>query len=58
MLFRSVNGVIKSAWKYEGEKWLWDFTIPEGTTAAVLLPDGSAAKEYDAGTYHVELVLK
>ncbi len=56
--YKSVHGLIKSAWRYEGEKWLWDFTIPEGTSAAVLLPDGSAAKTYKPGTYHVELVLK
>ena len=51
--YNSAAGVIKSAWKYEGEKWIWEFTIPEGATATVTLPGESESKEYKAGTYTV-----
>ena len=51
--YNSAAGVIKSAWRYEGQQWIWEFTIPEGATATVTLPDESEAKEYGAGTYTV-----
>ena len=53
--YNSAAGLVKSAWRYEGDKWTWDFTIPEGTSATVILPDGSAPKEYTPGTYHIEI---
>jgi alpha-L-rhamnosidase len=49
--YNSAAGVIKSAWRYEGEKWIWEFTIPEGSTATVTLPGETESKEYSAGTY-------
>ena len=52
--YRSRAGLITSAWRYEGDKWIWDFTIPEGATASVTLPGETAAKSYTAGTYHIE----
>ena len=52
--YQSAAGPIKSEWKYEGDKWLWTFTIPEGTTASVTLPGETTAKEYQPGTYSVE----
>ena len=51
--YNSASGLIKSAWRYEGEQWIWEFTIPEGATATVTLPGESEAKEYEAGTYTV-----
>ena len=51
--YQSAAGLIKSAWKFEGDQWTWDFTIPEGATAAVTLPGGTEAKEYGAGSYSV-----
>lgn len=51
------NGVVKSAWKYDGDLWKWDFTIPEGCTADVTLPDSSVPVKYKAGSHHVELKL-
>lgn len=51
------RGVVKSAWKYDGDLWKWDFTVPEGCTADVSFPGSSASVPYDAGTYHVELKL-
>ena len=52
--YKSAAGLIRSAWKYEGDKWIWDFTVPEGATASVTLPGETAAKPYAAGTYHIE----
>ena len=53
--FQSAAGLIKSAWRYEGDKCLWDFTIPEGATATVTLPGSSETKDYTPGTYHIEI---
>ena len=51
--YNSAAGLIKSSWKYEGEKWIWNFTIPEGATASVTLPGETEPTEYGAGTYTV-----
>lgn len=49
--YKSAAGLIKSAWRYEGDKWVWDFTVPKGATAIVTLPGEKASKEYSAGNY-------
>ena len=51
--YNSAAGVIKSAWKYEGDKWIWEFTIPEGAKATVTLPGETESKTYESGTYTV-----
>ena len=51
--YQSASGVIKSAWRYEGDQWIWDFTIPEGATASVTLPGETEAKTYESGTYQI-----
>ena len=51
--YQSAAGLIKSAWKFEGDQWTWDFTIPEGATASVTLPGETVAREYTAGSYSV-----
>jgi len=51
--YNSAAGVIKSAWRYEGEQWIWEFTIPEGATATVTLPGEKNSTEYVAGTYTI-----
>ena len=51
--YQSASGLIKSAWRYEGDQWLWDFTIPEGATASVTLPGETEAKTYTSGTYQI-----
>ena len=51
--YNSAAGVIKSAWRYEGDQWIWDFTIPEGATASVTIPGESQTVEYTAGTYTI-----
>ena len=51
--YKSAAGTIKSAWKYEGDQWIWNFTVPEGATASVTLPGETEAKEYEAGSYTI-----
>ena len=51
--YHSASGLIKSAWKYEGDTWIWEFTIPKGVTATVTLPGEMKSKEYGSGTYKV-----
>lgn len=53
--YKSAAGIIKSAWKYKGNQWIWKFTIPEGATATVTLPGETTSKEYGAGSYTVKL---
>ena len=53
--FKSAAGVIKSAWRYEGDTWIWTFTIPEGSTAFVTLPGELDGKDYKAGTYTLKI---
>jgi len=51
--YPSASGLIKSSWKYKDNLWIWDFTIPEGTTASVTLPGEKKAETYTAGSYHI-----
>lgn len=51
--YRSAAGLIKSAWHYEGNEWVWSFSIPAGATATVKLPGESSVKEYSAGEYTI-----
>ena len=51
--YQSAAGLIKSAWRYEGDQWIWDFTIPEGATASVTLPGETEVKKYTSGTYQI-----
>lgn len=53
--YRSAAGLITSEWKYEGDTWVWNFTIPEGATATVTLPGSDVQKDYGAGTHEVRL---
>ena len=50
--YYSAAGIIKSSWRYEGNEWIWSFTIPEGATATVTIPGGQP-KEYQAGKYTI-----
>lgn len=54
-VYPSVAGTIESHWKYEGDEWIWTFTIPEGSTASVTLPGENDAKVYQSGTYTLKL---
>lgn len=51
--YKSAAGTIKSEWKYQGDKWIWKFAIPAGTTATVTLPGETTSKEYSAGNYRI-----
>ncbi len=53
--YKSAAGLIRSEWKYEGDNWIWNFTIPEGATASVTLPGETESKEYEAGSYTLSL---
>jgi len=53
--YDSASGPITSEWKYEGDKWIWDFSIPQGSYATVTLPGESQSKDYDPGSYHIEI---
>ena len=52
--YKSAAGLVKSAWRYEGEKWIWEFTVPEGATATVTIPSEKASTSYLAGSYRIE----
>ena len=51
--YESAAGLIKSAWRYNGDQWTWQFTIPKGSTATVILPGESEPKEYASGTHKI-----
>jgi alpha-L-rhamnosidase len=51
--YKSAAGLIKSAWRYEGEKWIWNFTVPEGSRAMVKAPGDDGFTEYKAGVYEI-----
>ena len=52
--YNSAAGPIKSEWRYEGDKWIWNFSVPEGAVAEVTLPGETESKGYTAGSYTVE----
>ena len=51
--YRSAAGAVRSAWRYEGAKWIWNFTVPEGATAAVTAPGEAAATDYGPGEHEI-----
>lgn len=51
--YRSAAGLIESAWHYEGDTWVWNFTVPAGATAKVTLPGETEAKLYAPGKHCV-----
>lgn len=50
--YRSAAGMVKSAWRYAGDEWIWEFTVPDGTTAQVFVPGEGESKIYSPG-HHV-----
>jgi len=52
--YKSAAGLVKSAWRYEGEKWIWEFAVPQGVTASVWVPGAEKAVVYGAGEYRLE----
>lgn len=55
--YKSAAGLITSAWHYEGDTWVWAFTVPAGATADVTLPGETASTRYGAGTHVVRKAL-
>ena len=53
--YPSASGTIRSSWRYDGDRCRWRFTIPSGTTATVFLPSESEGREYESGSYELEL---
>ena len=51
--YNSAAGLIRSAWRYEGDSWIWEFTVPEGATATVTLPGDAESTDYGPGSYTV-----
>lgn len=52
-VYNSVSGTIKSSWRYEGDKWIWEFSIPDGCTVSVTIPGESESREYISGDYKI-----
>lgn len=52
--YRSPAGLIKSSWTYDGNNFIWDFTIPEGSTVSVYLPGDTTPVDYPSGSHHIE----
>jgi len=52
--YQSAAGVVNSNWRYEGDKWIWEFSVPQGATALVTLPGEKQSKVYTAGSYVIE----
>ena len=52
--YSSVAGLIKSSWKFEGETWIWHFTVPEGAVATVAIPGETEMNDYSAGSYTIK----
>ena len=53
--YNSAAGLIKSCWRYEGDKWIWKFSIPKGDTASVTLPSETMSRVYQAGDYTIKM---
>ena len=51
--YPSAAGLIKSSWKFEGDTWIWNFTVPEGSAATVVLPGETEMNDYSAGSYTI-----
>ena len=51
--YLSASGLIKSSWKYQGNNWLWTFTVPDGAEASVTLPGETESKTYGPGTWKI-----
>ena len=50
---KTFYGEIKSSWKYRGDVWEWNFTVPEGTKARVVLPGENEESVYGPGKWSV-----
>ena len=51
--YKSGQGLVKSSWRYVGEKCLWHFEVPQGTVATV--SRNGTEKDFPAGKYDMEI---
>ena len=51
--YRSVAGTVTSAWRYEGDTWIWEFTVPNGTVAQVVVPGDARPQICSAGSHAI-----
>ena len=51
--YRTDEGVIKSAWRYEDGKCIWKFTVPPNSRATVCV--NGQCRRYDPGDYTLEI---
>ncbi|MBR5056068.1 MAG: glycosyl hydrolase family 18, partial [Bacteroidales bacterium] len=51
--YNSAAGFIRSSWKFYGNKWVWEFSVPKGTKAIVRIPNDGSIREYPAGDYSI-----
>ena len=49
--YKCAYGRIESNWHYEGDEWVWEFSIPQGTSAQVYLPGEESGREYAPGRH-------
>mgnify|MGYP003315430791 CR=1 FL=1 len=56
--YRTPRGTVRSAWRYEGDEWIWDFTVPEGSAATVVVPGEREERRYGAGRHQLRKVMR
>ena len=52
--YKTPHGLVKSAWRYNGNTWIWTFTVPADATASVTVPGETEATTFRPGTYTIE----
>ena len=50
--YRSSAGLVESEWRYKGDEWIWESTVPAGATATVTVP-GAKPRLYGAGSWRI-----
>lgn len=53
--YNSAAGLIKSEWHYSGDRWIWNFSIPEGSTATIKVPGNCKTEEFGAGDHTISI---
>ena len=56
--YRTSRGTVRSAWRYEGNEWIWDFTVPEGSAATVVVPGEREERRYGAGRHQLRRFMR
>ena len=51
--YQSASGIIQSEWHYNGDTCVWNFTIPQGLSATVLV--NGIQQEYPAGKWIINI---